>query len=56
MSFADWLVVSVLLHYVVIGGLYAHQQHSALFLGLYWSYALANVFLILIAMQAAKVR
>lgn len=43
-------------HYVVIGGLYFHEQRSLLLLGLYWCYAGANVFLILIAQQAAKLK
>ena len=49
MSLADWLVVSVTFHYVLIGILYAVQQGQPLMLGLYGSYALANCFLILIA-------
>jgi hypothetical protein len=53
-TLADWLVVSVTLHYVAIGVIYAREQHSWLFLGLYWSYALANVFLICIAQTLAK--
>jgi hypothetical protein len=55
MSIPDWLVVSVTLHYLVIGILYARAQGSLLFLGLYFCYAAANVFLILIAMQAARI-
>ena len=50
LSLADWLVVSVLIHYVIIGVLYWQQQGSVLFLGLYLCYACANVFLIAIAM------
>lgn len=49
MSLADWLVVSVTFHYVLIGVLYWQQQGQPLMLGLYGAYALANVFLILIA-------
>lgn len=49
MSLADYLVVSVMVHYVVIGVLYAYQQSQPLFLGLYGAYAVANVFLILLA-------
>ncbi len=48
MSLADWLVVSVMVHYVLIGILLAIQDRTPLMLGLYWSYAAANVFLILI--------
>jgi hypothetical protein len=51
MSLADWLVVSVMGHYVLIGWLYFQDQRSALLLGLYWSYAAANVFLILLAQK-----
>lgn len=54
MSLADWLVVSVTVHYVLIGVLYASQQGQPLLLGLYGSYALANVFLILIARAIVK--
>ena len=50
LSLADWLVVSVLIHYVIIGVLYWQQQGSVLCLGLYLCYACANVFLIAIAM------
>ena len=49
MSLADWLVVSVTFHYVLIGALYAVQQGQPLMLGLYGCYAAANGFLILIA-------
>lgn len=54
MSLADWLVVSVMVHYGVIGWLYYAQSGSPLFLGLYWCYSGANVFLILLAQQAAR--
>jgi hypothetical protein len=54
MTLADWLVVSVTAHYVVIGWLYAVQNGQPLFLGLYGMYAGANVFLILIAQALAK--
>jgi hypothetical protein len=50
-SLADWLVVSVTIHYVLIGILYAIQQGQPLLLGLYGMYAGANVFLILIAQK-----
>ncbi len=53
MSLADWLVVSVTAHYVLIGILYAIQDKTPLMLGLYGAYALANIFLILIA-QAVR--
>ncbi len=48
MSIADWLVVSVTAHYLLIGILYAREQGPLLF-GLYAFYACANVCLILIA-------
>jgi hypothetical protein len=54
MTLADWLVVSVTVHYVVIGWLYYVQNGQPLFLGLYGSYALANVFLILISQALAR--
>jgi len=54
LSLADWLVVSVTFHYVLIGALYWQQQGQPLMLGLYGSYALANVFLILIAQALSK--
>ena len=54
MSLADWLVVSVMVHYVIIGILYAWQQSQPLLLGLYGSYAVANVFLILLAQSARR--
>jgi hypothetical protein len=38
MTLADWLVVSVTAHYVVIGWLYCVQNGQPLFLGLYGSY------------------
>lgn len=53
MSIPDYLVISVTLHYLVIGILYARAQGSALFLGLYFCYAAANVFLILIALKVS---
>lgn len=52
MSLADWLVVSVMLHYIAIGVLYYVQQGQLLLLGLYGCYAAANVFLILLAQKA----
>lgn len=52
MSLADWLVVSVTAHYVVIGALYAWQQGQPLLFGLYGCYAAANCFLILLAQRA----
>lgn len=54
MSLADWLVVSVTLHYVAIGILYAAQQKQPLLLGLYMAYATANVFLILLAQSVSR--
>jgi hypothetical protein len=54
MSLADWLVVSVTVHYVLIGFLYAYQQNQPLLLGLYGCYAGANVFLILMAQKVAR--
>jgi hypothetical protein len=51
MTLADWLVVSVMAHYVLIGWLYYQAQGSLLLLGLYWCYAGANVFLILLAQK-----
>jgi len=54
LSLADWLVVSVMAHYIVIGILYASQQNQPLLLGLYGCYAAANVFLILIAQAVAR--
>ncbi len=53
MSLADWLVVSVMAHYLAIGALYWREQGSWLLFGLYSSYSLANTFLILIA-QAVR--
>jgi hypothetical protein len=53
-SLADWLVVSVMVHYVAIGLLYFHQQGSWMLLGLYTCYSGANAFLIALAVQAAK--
>lgn len=52
MSLPDWLVVSVMLHYIVIGILYAPQSY--LLLGLYWCYAAANIFLILMAQRIGR--
>lgn len=54
MSAADWLVASVMCHYVVIGWLYMRAQNEPLFLGLYWCYAGANIFLILLAQKMAR--
>ena len=54
MSLADWLVVSVTFHYVLIGVLYWQQQGSWLLFGLYSAYGLANCFLIAISVQLAK--
>jgi hypothetical protein len=54
LSLADWLVVSVTLHYIVIGVLYYAQQKQPLFLGLYAAYATANLFLIAIAVKASQ--
>lgn len=53
MSLADWLVVSVTLHYLVIGALYAWQQGQPLLFGLYACYSCANVFLILLAQKVS---
>lgn len=53
MSLADWLVVSVALHYVAIGILYA-MQGQPLLLGLYCSYAVANGFLIALAVKLVR--
>jgi hypothetical protein len=54
MTLADWLVVSVTVHYVLIGILYAVQQGQPLMLGLYGMYAGANAFLILISQALAR--
>ncbi len=54
MSLADWLVVSVTCHYILIGILYAIQQRQPLLFGLYCCYGAANVFLILLSLKLAR--
>jgi len=48
MTWADWIVVSVTLHYLAAGAVY-WLQGQPLMTGLYGFYAGANVFLILLA-------
>ena len=54
MNFADWLVVSVMAHYLAAGLYYWISKGQPLLFGLYFCYASANVFLILMAMKMSR--